>query len=249
MFVKENFTAEEQQQMLAVKEQMDVLMGYARRYDNGEHLPKAELQGVIDGILNETVPLAERLGMYAEQTQMQDTCVRIGYPEDYKMLKKLLSDSEVMCEVVFKTFKLPICAMLDEAGIEYDFQYRMKSVYSIWRKMRIDQKEFDDVYDLFGTRIVYKVPQNIMLAENVDVEKLFCYRIYNIIAMLYRIHPERIKDWVAHPKPSGYRALQFTVMGPDCNWIEIQIRSEQMDFDAEQGVAAHWLYKDETAKQ
>ena len=249
MFVKENFTAEEQQQMLAVKEQMDVLMGYARRYDNGEQLPKTELQGVIDGILNETVPLAERLGMHAEQIRMQDTCVRIGYPEDYKMLKKLLSDSEVMCEVVFKTFKLPICAMLDEAGIEYDFQYRMKSVYSIWRKMRIDQKEFDDVYDLFGTRIVYKVPQNIMLAENVDVEKLFCYRIYNIIAMLYRIHPERIKDWVAHPKPSGYRALQFTVMGPDCNWIEIQIRSEQMDFDAEQGVAAHWLYKDETAKQ
>lgn len=249
MFVKENFTAEEQQQLRAVKDQMDVLMGYAQRYDNGEQLPEAELKGVIDGILNETVPLAERLGMHAEQTQMQDTCVRIGYPEDYKMLKKLLSDSEVMCEVVFKTFKLPICAMLDDAGIEYDFQYRMKSVYSIWRKMRIDQKEFDDVYDLFGTRIVYKVPQNIMLAENVDVEKLFCYRIYNIIAMLYRIHPERIKDWVAHPKPSGYRALQFTVMGPDCNWIEIQIRSEQMDFDAEQGVAAHWLYKDETAKQ
>lgn len=249
MFVKEKYSAEEQKQAEAVKQQMDVLMDYARRYDNGEQLPEAELSGVINSILEDTVPMAERLGMHAEQSLMQDTCVRIGFPDDYKKLKKLILDSEVMCEVVFKTFSLPICAMLDDAGIEYQFQYRMKSIYSIWRKMRIDKKEFDDVYDLFGTRIVYKVPENIALAENVDVEKLFCYRIYNIIAMLYRIHPDRIKDWVAHPKPSGYRALQFTVMGPDCNWIEIQIRSEQMDFDAEQGIAAHWLYKDETAKK
>ena len=249
MFTKTDFTETELQQVEAVKARMAELESYARRFDAGETLPNKLLQGIIDSVLNETVPMAERLGMHAEQTMMQDTCVRIGYPEDYKMLKKLLSDSEVMCEVVFKTFKVPICAMLDDAGIEYDFQYRMKSVYSIWRKMRIDQKEFDDVYDLFGTRIVYKVPKNIVLAENVDVEKLYCYRIYNIIAMLYRIHPDRIKDWVANPKPSGYQALQFTVMGPDCNWIEIQLRSERMDYEAEQGVAAHWLYKDETAKK
>ena len=185
--------------------------------------------------------------MNSHQKEMQDTCVRIGYPEDYKKLKQLLADSEAMCEVVFKTFALPIKAMLDDAGVVYDFQYRMKSVYSIWRKMRIDHKEFDDVYDLFATRIVYKVPENIVLAENVDVEKLYCFRIYNIIAMLYRIHPDRIKDWVTHPKPSGYQALQMTVMGPDCNWIEIQIRSERMDYEAEHGCAAHWLYKEETA--
>lgn len=249
MFAKTEFTEEELQQMEVVKAKMAELDSYARRFDAGETLPQKLLQSLIDSVLDETVPMAERLGMHAEQTKMQDTCVRIGYPEDYKALKKLLSDSEVMCEVVFKTFKIPICAMLDDAGIEYDFQYRMKSVYSIWRKMRIDKKEFDDVYDLFGTRIVYKVPQNILLAENVDVEKLYCYRIYNIIAMLYRVHPDRIKDWVAHPKPSGYQALQFTVMGPDCNWIEIQLRSERMDYEAEQGVAAHWLYKDETAKK
>jgi GTP pyrophosphokinase len=137
--------------------------------------------------------------------------------------------------------------IMKEHGLDVRTEIRYRKPYSIWRKMRIDHKEFDDVYDLFATRIVYKVPENIVLAENVDVEKLYCFRIYNIIAMLYRIHPDRIKDWVTHPKPSGYQALQMTVMGPDCNWIEIQIRSERMDYEAEYGSAAHWLYKEETA--
>ena len=79
-----------------------------------------------------------------------------------------------------------------------------------------------------------------------DPEILTCWRIYNIILSLYRIHPDRIKDWVTHPKPSGYQALQLTVMGPDCNWIEMQIRSERMNYEAEYGVAAHWKYKAET---
>jgi len=247
VFEKAKYTEEELKQVQYVKEKHKQLLSYASRYDAGETLNHDELQAVVDDILDNVVPVAERLAMHAHQQEMQDTCVRICYPEDYKKLKQLLADSDAMCEVVFKTFALPIKAMLDDAGIVYDFQYRMKSIYSIWRKMRIDHKEFDDVYDLFATRVVYKVPENIVLAEHVDVEKLYCYRIYNIIAMLYRIHPDRIKDWVAHPKPSGYQALQMTVMGPDCNWIEIQIRSERMDYEAEYGTAAHWLYKEETA--
>ena len=202
---------------------------------------------LVDDVMEHYAPEAEQLGLKKLQREMQDLAVKIGYPEDYNNIKQLLTESEAACELVFKTFKIPICAMLDDAGIEYEFQYRMKSVYSIWRKMRIDHKTFDDVYDLFATRIIYKVPQNITLTEDVDPEKLLCYRIYNIIAMLYRIHPNRIKDWVAHPKPSGYRALQLTVMGPDCYWIEIQIRSEQMNYEAEHGVAAHWKYKAEKA--
>ena len=78
-----------------------------------------------------------------------------------------------------------------------------------------------------------------------DLEKLYCWRIYCVISSLYRIHPDRIRDWITHPKPSGYQALQFTVMGPDCNWIEIQIRSERMDYEAEYGSASHFLYKQE----
>ena len=175
MFSKTEFTAEELKQVDYVNEKLDQLRSYASRYDKGEAIDHDELQAFVDDILDNVVPVAERLAMNSHQKELQDTCVRIGYPEDYEKLKKLLADSEAMCEIVFKTFALPIKAMLDDAGVVYDFQYRMKSVYSIWRKMRIDHKEFDDVYDLFATRVVYKVPENIVLAENVDVEKLYCF--------------------------------------------------------------------------
>lgn len=220
---------------------------------------------VLD-IQQRIAPMAEELGFSHEQHRLEELSVKLGHPEDYKKLKKLLVESEASCEMVFRTFALPIRAMLDELGIEYDFKYRMKSVYSIWRKMHIDKKEFDDVYDLFATRIVYKPTETIapLMDDNsvdvvpevgavkqwqlkeLNVENFFCWRIYTVIASLYRIHPQRIKNWITNPKPSGYRALQLTVMGPDCNWIEIQIRSERMDFDAEQGIAAHWKYKQET---
>lgn len=229
--------------------------------------PTPEVQAYIKDVFDKWAPLAEELGMHKEQKILQEIAVKIGYPEDYKKLKKLLLESEMTCEMVFKTFALPIRSMLDELGIEYKFKYRMKSVYSIWRKMRIDHKEFDDVYDLFATRIVYKPKPTIdpIAVENfvdqnpwvkaikdwqlneLDAEKFYCWRIYTIISMLYRIHPDRIRDWITHPKPSGYQALQLTVMGPDCNWIEIQVRSERMDYDAEQGMAAHWKYKQETS--
>lgn len=228
--------------------------------------PAEDTEAYVSEILDKWAPLAEEQGLNKLQGALQELAVKMGYPEDYKKLKKLLTESEMTCEMVFRTFALPIRALLDDMGIEYEFKYRMKSVYSIWRKMRVDHKEFDDVYDLFATRIIYKpqaptplpgVPQNTVdtLEEAVpvirqtlsemDAERYTCWRIYTIISMLYRIHPERIKNWISHPKPSGYQALQMTVMGPDCNWIEIQIRSERMDYDAEKGIAAHWLYKQE----
>lgn len=148
--------------------------------------------------------------------------------------------------------------MLDDMGIDYELKHRMKSVYSIWRKMRNDHKEFDDVYDLFAARIIYKpqdpitplpfaaanaVDQEPAVAavqqwqlSQLDAEQLTCWRIYTVIAMLYRIHPQRIRNWITHPKPSGYQALQLTVMAPDCSWVELQIRSERMDYEAEHGL-------------
>lgn len=224
-----------------------------------------EVLQYVNDVLKNWVPIAEEIGMAQEQAKMQNLCVKLGYPEDYRKLKKLLADSEASCEIVFKTFALPIEAMLSDLGIEYTFKYRMKSVYSIWRKMRIDNKEFDDVFDLFAARIVYKPKETIdaLMDDNtidgeeevravkewqlkgLDAEKFYCWRIYTVISALYRIHPDRIKNWITHPKPSGYQALQLTVMGPDCNWIEIQIRSERMDYEAEHGIAAHWRYKRE----
>lgn len=266
MFAKPSYTDEELQQVSLVNEKLAVMRSYAQRLDAGDTPPQDELHEFINDILETWAPLAERLGMHAEQKEMQNESVRLGYPEDYAMLKKLLHESEEMCETVFKTFSMPIRALLDDLGIEYQLNYRMKSIYSIWRKMRIDNKEFDDVYDLFATRIVYKVPEDGKISwkvpetaasedlnpqhlseEYLDIEKLYCWRIYNVIMMLYRVHPDRIKDWVSHPKKSGYQALQMTVMGPDCNWIEIQLRSERMHYNAEHGFAAHWIYKGEKA--
>ena len=230
-----------------------------------------DIDNYVCGILEKWAPMAEELGMFQEQAELQELSMRLGHPEDYRNLKKLLQESEMSCEMVFRTFALPIRAMLDELGIEYEFKYRMKSVYSIWRKMRVDNKCFDDVFDLFATRIIYKPKPIVDLLPNyvpnsvdnnpdaaivkdwqisrMDPEIFYCWRIYTVISTLYRIHPDRIKDWITHPKESGYQALQLTVMGPDYNWLEIQIRSERMDYEAEHGIAAHWKYKQETSVQ
>lgn len=239
-----------------------------RQWDAKGITPEGDHDKYISYIIKNVAPAAEELGMEHEQHEIQDLAVKLGFPDDYKKLKQLLLDSEMSCEMVFRTFSLPIRAILDDMGIEYELKCRMKSIYSIWRKMQNDNKQFDDVYDLFATRIIYK-PKEIIdvlphttpnivdqLPEvsaigkwqlsNIDVEKFYCWRIYTVISMLYRIHPDRIKDWITKPKKSGYQALQFTVMGPDCNWIEIQIRSERMHHEAEHGIAAHWKYKKES---
>lgn len=239
-----------------------------RIWDKTGEKPAEDTAQYIAHILNDVAPTAETLGLDHEQYELQELAVKLGFPEDYRRLKKLLLDSEMSCDMVFRTFALPIRAMLDDMGIEYDFKYRMKSVYSIWRKLRNDNLEFDDVYDLFATRIVYKPKDSITpmpqtkpnqvdaLPEvsavkawqlnDMEAEKFYCWRIYTVISMLYRIHPDRIRNWITQPKPSGYQALHLTVMGPDCNWVEIQIRSERMDYEAEHGKAAHWLYKKES---
>lgn len=198
---------------------------------------------LVEDTIQHLAPRAEELGYGTYQREMLDLAMSVGFPKDYEEIKRLLQESEAMCEIVFKTFTLPIRAMLDDMGLQYEMEYRMKSVYSIWRKMR-NGKCFDEVYDLFACRIIYKPLTDG--PDFLDQEKLTCWRIYNTILALYRVHPDRIRDWVTHPKPSGYQALQLTAMGPDCNWIEIQIRSERMHQEAEFGQAAHWKYKNES---
>lgn len=238
-----------------------------KRWDNEAVPPSIDAEAYIAEILNHWAPLAERLGLHAEQGLMQDLAIKMGYPEDYRRLKQLLLESEMSCEMVFRTFSLPIRSMLDQLGIEYEFKYRMKSVYSIWRKMRVEGKSFNDIYDLFATRIVYKPLLPIAAATSYDIdsdpeialvkqqtlnsidpERYTCWRIYTAISLIYSIQSDRIKNWIRHPKPSGYQAFHLTVLGPDRNWIEIQIRSERMDYEAEFGAAAHWRYKEENSR-
>ena len=219
-----------------------------------EGAPVEQCRPLADDTLQNVSPVAEELGLSNIQHELEDLSVRYGYPEDYKEIKHLMQENEAMCQIMFKTFTLPIQSMLDSMGLEYDLKFRMKGIYSIWRKMRVRGHLFDDIMDLFGARIVYKpmtaeqlqTVTPLIVDPDMDAERLTCWRIYNVITSLYRPHPDRIRDWITHPKPSGYQALQVTVMGPDCNWIEIQIRSQRMDDIAERGDAAHWKYKRET---
>ena len=248
-------------------EMIETCLEQMRLWDTEGTQPAENTAEYILWVQNTVAPAAEELGLSKHQHELEELSVKLGFPEDYRHLKKLLLESEMTCEMVFRTFALPIRSMLDDLGIEYEFKYRMKSVYSIWRKMKTKGTLFDEVYDLFASRIVYKPTDGILplpgaqenvvdkseeacavrdwQLANIDVERACCWRIYTVISMLYRIHPERIRNWITHPKPSGYQALQLTVMGPDCNWIEIQVRSERMDYEAEKGSAAHWMYKKE----
>ena len=181
-------------------------------------------------------PLAYRLGLFEIKSELEDLSLQYEHPEEYEELKQKLRDSEESRDRLFKTFSAPIIGMLDGLGLHYTFKYRMKSIYSIWNKMRTKHVSFEEVYDLFAARIVFTPTSE-------ESEKTDCWRIYTAITTVYKLHPDRIRDWISHPKSNGYEALHLTVMGPDGNWIEIQIRSDRMDEIAEHGLAVHWKYK------
>lgn len=192
-------------------------------------------------IANETLylyaPLAYRLGLFGIKSELEDLSLQYEHPDEYNEIKELIRDSEESRERLFATFSAPIISMVDSLGLKYSFKTRMKSIYSIWKKMQTKHISFEEVYDLFATRIVF-TPQSE------ETEKQDCWRIYAAITSVYKIHPDRIRDWISSPKSNGYEALHVTLMGPDGNWIEVQIRSDRMDEQAEKGLAAHWKYKD-----
>jgi len=181
-------------------------------------------------------PLAHRLGLFEIKTELEDLSFRYEHPVEYERISGLLKGSEAGRTTVYNSFAAPILERLDAMGLSYEAKARVKSVYSIWRKMQAKNIPFEEVYDLYAMRIIF---------DNVEgeTEKETCYRIYSMLTDLYRPHPERTRDWIAVPKANGYQALHVTLMGPDGNWIEVQIRSRVMDEIAEKGFAAHWKYK------
>ena len=192
-------------------------------------------------IANETLylyaPLAYRLGLFTIKSELEDLSLKFEHPEEYEEIKNLIKDSEASRERLFTTFAAPIVSMVDALDLKYTFKYRMKSIFSIWKKMQTKHVTFEEVYDLFAARIVFE-------PQSPETEKQDCWRIYTAITSVYKIHPERLRDWISAPKSNGYEALHFTLMGPDGHWIEVQIRSKRMDEIAERGLAAHWKYKD-----
>ena len=181
-------------------------------------------------------PLAHRLGLFEIKTELEDLSFKYEHPAAYQRISEQIQQSEARRSAVYSDFSLPIKQKLDELGLKYEAKARLKSVYSIWKKMETKHVPFEEVYDLYAMRIVFE-------CDDPAKEKTLCWNIYSAITDLYRLHPDRTRDWISAPKANGYQALHLTVMGPDGNWIEVQIRSRRMDEIAELGFAAHWKYK------
>ena len=181
-------------------------------------------------------PLAHRLGLYAIKTELEDLSFKYNHPVEYQRIKEQIMASEESRNELFARFSAPIRERLDNMGLTYEFNTRVKSCYSIWNKMQTKRIPFNEVYDLYAARIVFE-------CDDESAEKRICWNIYNEVTEVYAKHPDRVRDWLTRPKVNKYRALHVTVMGPDGNWVEVQIRSRRMDDIAERGFAAHWKYK------
>lgn len=182
-------------------------------------------------------PLAHRLGLFSIKTELEDLSFKYEHPQEYEAITKKLEATAPIRERLFQHFAEPVDAKLQAMGLHYEMKARVKSVYSIWNKMESKKVPFEDIYDIYAVRIIFDP------LPGVD-EKKQCWDIYSTITDIYRIRPDRIRDWVSRPKANGYQALHVTVMGPDGQWVEIQIRSRRMDDIAEKGFAAHWKYKE-----
>ncbi len=180
-------------------------------------------------------PLAHRLGLYNIKTKLEDLGLKYTEPVIYNEILSKIKETKEQQDAYIKDISDVLKTALDTEGVEYIIKGRPKSIYSIRRKMKAQSVSFDEVYDKFALRIVYKsTPHD---------EKFLAWKIYSIVTDHYRPSPSRLRDWISSPKSTGYEALHITVMGPKGRWVEVQVRSERMDEIAEKGYAAHYKYK------
>ncbi|GGA80592.1 RelA/SpoT family protein [Flavobacterium palustre] len=180
-------------------------------------------------------PLAHRLGLYNIKTKLEDLGLKYTEPAIYNDIVSKIKETKEQQDAYIKDISDVLKASLDAEGIDYIIKGRPKSIYSIRRKMKAQNVSFDEVYDKFALRIVYK--------SDAHDEKFIAWKIYSIVTDHYRPSPSRLRDWISSPKSTGYEALHITVMGPKGRWVEVQVRSERMDEIAEKGYAAHYKYK------
>ena len=182
-------------------------------------------------------PLANRLGLNKVKSELEDLSFKYEHPEEYNSIKEKLSSTQASRHTLFDQFTEPIERSLEKMGVNYTIKERVKTPYSIWNKMQNKHVTFDEIYDILAVRIVFT-------PKNREDEINECFNIYVAISQIYKAHPDRLRDWLNHPKANGYQALHVTLMSKQGRWIEVQIRSDRMDEVAEQGFAAHWKYKD-----
>ncbi len=180
-------------------------------------------------------PMAHRIGLYNIKTQLEDLGLKYTEPEVYNDILSKIKESKEEQDAYIAAFSKTIKDSLDAENLNYDIKGRPKSIFSIHRKMLSQNVTFDEVYDKFAVRIIYKGDR-----EN---EKFLAWKIYSIVTDHFRPNPIRLRDWISSPKSTGYEALHITVMGPKGRWVEVQIRSERMNEIAEKGFAAHYKYK------
>ena len=181
-------------------------------------------------------PLAHRLGLFNIKTELENLSFKYENPETYAEIEQKLAEKTPDQLAFFEEFAQPIREKLEDMGYEFDLNARIKSVYSIWRKMQAKNIPFEDVYDLLAVRIIFDPKPDMS-------EKDQCWMIYSALTNIYTPHPQRIRDWISTPKANGYEALHVTLMSKNGQWVEVQIRTRRMHEIAEKGLAAHWKYK------
>lgn len=180
-------------------------------------------------------PLAHRLGLYRIKSELEDLSLRQTNPAIYRDIAIKLEKTAADRDRYIQSFIEPLKQQLEKEGFKFVIKGRTKSIYSIWNKMRKQNTEFENVYDLFAIRIILSTP--------LEKEKSECWQVYSIVTDKYQPNPKRLRDWLSIPKSNGYESLHTTVMGPEGKWVEVQIRTERMDEIAEKGFAAHFKYK------
>ena len=206
------------------------------------YMPKDKQIKITGETIHLFAPLAYRLGLFPIKSELEDLCMKYRFPDEYNEIQRKIEETEPERQQYINKFCAPIHAILQKNGIEYEISGRVKSVYSIWSKMQRKQISFDEIYDLFAIRIVFK-------ALPFPSEKTQCWQIYSSITDIYTPKPDRLRDWISMPKANGYEALHSTVMGADGIWVEVQIRTQRMEEIADHGFAAHWKYKHATLSQ
>ena len=232
----EEFEAEDHRKIFLgmAKDIRVILIKLADRLHNMrtlEALSPARQIALSNETMDVFVPIAHRLGLDVIKSELEDLCLKYLQPTRYHEITKLLSKKAKTMGRSLESLKKKIADTLFQHGIPFDISSRVKSIYSIYRKMYIKGHPFDEIYDILALRIITQT-------------EIQCYEILGLIHQSYKPVPGRFKDYIAMPKANMYQSLHTTVVGGDGNFYEVQIRTEEMDKIAETGIAAHWAYKE-----
>ena len=203
-----------------------------------EHMPEHKRDKILSETMFIFIPLAHRLGLYSIKSELENIWLRYKEPDAYADIKNRIDRGIEEKGREMAEFVVPIEQALEKAGFHFEIKKRIKTPYSAWQKMQTKGISFEEVYDLYAIRIIFDTAPG-----SADSERDQCYHIFSIITGIYRYMPERLRDWVKHPKSNGYEALHCTLLSNSGVWVEVQIRTRRMDDIAEKGIAAHWNYK------